>query len=711
MCGICAMLVMCRMCGCVRCVGTQQIMVNWNEYFTNDVLSDNYTFLVDKIRIYLDTAHPIKTFKIRPDDPFFDHDVANLVSLKKIFLRRSRRARRANRPNWYTNLIHAKRLMSRIKTLLLAKRRSVITDNLRKHKDDPRKFWQVINKIWKGEKQVNVMCLKDEDGNLISSENTAEFVNHYYGTIGEKLAGNFAGAASDADLLGSIVTPDVVFQFEQCAIEPISKLCGNIKLGKSSGIPDIRANVIKDVVKNNPEILRHLVNSSLAGSRLPRELKSGCIIPLPKSGSPQDVSNWRPVCLLNIFSKLIEKCAHKQLIAHMLVNNLLDNKQFGFLPGRSTVDATFSLIQALYEARNKSNYSVVVFLDFKKAFDTVNHNILLKKLSKYGCNADSVSWFKDYLQHRTQTTFANNVSSTREPINCGVPQGSVLGPLLFIIYVNDIVSILENSSHFLYADDLAIVVSGKSVDILVTLLQDDLNRIQLWCDNNMLTVNTKKTQVLWCYPLRYPPDLSNCDIFLCDNLLKRVKEFNYLGVIIDHDLQFKAQCKKVRSMAFSRFIQLQNIKQNIDEALSLCIYKSMILPVMDYCDFIIDSGPVANVRKLQTTQNKCLRLCLGIVDPRDIPIHVLHTRCKMDLLSERRNCHLLSLMYRMSKNLDNIMIPVRVLRNNINIKFKVNRPILESFRSSPLYRGMLSWDSLDAVVQHSVTLEIFKSRI
>ena len=255
---------------------------------------------------------------------------------------------------------------------------------------------------------------------------------------------------------------------------------------------------------------------------------------------------------------------------------------------------------------------------------------------------------------------------------------------------------------------MAIVVSGKSVDIIAQLLQDDLNRIETWCHNNILSVNTKKTQVLWCYPVRYPPDLSNCDTTLCNNVLKRVTEFNYLGVIIDHDLQFKPHCKKVRSQAFSRYVQLQNIKPNIDAVLSLAIYKSMILPVLDYCDYIIDSGPVALIRRLQTLQNKCLRLCLGIKDPRDIAVADLHLRCKLSLLRERRNCHLLLLMYHRSKDLSQIMVPVRELRNNANIKFKVNRPILESFRKSPLYRGMLGWNKLEAVVQHANTVDIFK---
>ena len=159
------------------------------------------------------------------------------------------------------------------------------------------------------------------------------------------------------------------------------------------------------------------------------------------------------------------------------------------MPKRSTTDACFGLIQSLFEARNRGEISALVFLDLKKAFDTVNHSVLLDKLSKIGCDAFCIAWFRDYLSGRLQKTLANSFHSATKPITCGVPQGSVLGPLLFIIYINDVVDVINHCSFFLYADDLAIVVSGRDHNVLAHLLQDDLNNIYEWCYSNVLTVN------------------------------------------------------------------------------------------------------------------------------------------------------------------------------------------------------------------------------
>ena len=279
--------------------------------------------------------------------------------------------------------------------------------------------------------------------------------------------------------------------------------------------------------------------------------------------------------------------------------------------------------------------------------------------------------------------------------------------------MNDIVKHIKNCSYFLYADELALVINGKSVPIMLALMQSDLDTIGSWCYSNRLTVNASKTKAMWCYPMRAPIRLvaGTDDLMLNGSVLSVVKEFNYLGVIIDYDLSFRSQCVKVHSMSNARFTQLCFIKKVIDQKTAISIYKTMILPVFDYADIVIDGGPTLAISRLQTVQNNCLRLCLGIKKTRDISTIDLHILCSAEKLKLRRKKHVLVLMFRRSKVADHVVTPVRLLRNNNKIKLLVHRPILESYRVSPLYRGMLHWQSLDPVVQHSLTISAFKGLI
>ena len=242
--------------------------------------------------------------------------------------------------------------------------------------------------------------------------------------------------------------------------------------------------------------------------------------------------------MLNLVGKQMEKVVHRQLLEFVLSNNHIANCQYGFLPGRSTVDAIFKLTNDLYSARNCKHFASIVFLDLRKAFETVNHSRLLLKLRTIGCSFQTILWFKSYLENRSQATVANATRSEVKSIACGVPQGSVLGPLLFILYINGIVDCIKNAKCYLYADDLALMVSAASVGRVTTLMQEDLNGISEWCQVNRLTVKCEKTKVMWSHSNRVHPDLTNCGLYVQNTLLQTVKSFIYLGATIDYNLSF-----------------------------------------------------------------------------------------------------------------------------------------------------------------------------
>ena len=194
---------------------------------------------------------------------------------------------------------------------------------------------------------------------------------------------------------------------------------------------------------------------------------------------------------------MIEKIVHNRIYNHCNNNNLLNSKQGGFRPGHSTISTTALFINDIYDAMNKNEVTIAVYIDAMKAFDTVDHKILLKKNKKFGIIGKNAKWIKNYLSNRKQCTYANNCLSNEELITCGVPQGSVCGPLLFLLYINDISKVLLNYKVSLYADDTVLYFSGNKWNEVIAIIQNDLTLLSNWCSKNRLTINCKKILCLW----------------------------------------------------------------------------------------------------------------------------------------------------------------------------------------------------------------------
>ena len=238
-----------------------------------------------------------------------------------------------------------------------------------------------------------------------------------------------------------------------------------------------------------------------------------------------------------------------------------------------------------------------------------------------------------------------------------------------------------------------------------------MDRISEWCRDYKLTVNVEKTKILWCHREKCTLDLNNYPIYLNGVQLETVVTFNYLGVVVDSVLGFKQHCNKTIASGNHRLSNLRNLCKYMDSELALLLYKTMILPILEYGDIVLDGGPETLVGEIQTIQNHCLRACLHIWDPRSISRIALHDKCKVKWLKERRTASLLCRMYRLSRDPEHVIVPVRELRGNVYIKLKVQRPKGETYRKSPKYRGHLAWNELGSEVQQLPSYEKFVTEI
>ena len=318
-------------------------------------------------------------------------------------------------------------------------------------------------------------------------------------------------------------------------------LMDNINLRKSPGSDNIGPKLIKDAKNLLIDPLVYIYNLSFETGIVPSQLKLAKVIPIYKKGSKASPSNYRPISMLSIFEKLIERLMYNRLIKFLTKFKILNKNQFGFRKSHSTTLALIEVIDEIYENLDNNNHVMGIFLDLQKAFDSVSHSILLDKVYAYGIRGPAHKWLKNYLNNRTQYVTINGYSSTISTITYGVPQGSILGPLLFLLYINDISNVIPELKVKLFADDTNIFLFNKSIESLFVDASKALDKLNNWFSANKLSLNVDKTH--YCIfrkrgnildkNIQYP------SLTLDNHIIERVNYTKYLGIIVDEFITFK----------------------------------------------------------------------------------------------------------------------------------------------------------------------------
>ena len=478
-------------------------------------------------------------------------------------------------------------------------------------------------------------------------------------------------------------------------------MCQEININKSSCIDNLSSEIIRDAFLAIPTKVVELFNLSFELSEVPKLWKVAKVTPLPKAVNTKEVCNLRPISLLPLPSKLIEKIVHDRIYTHCNINNLLDPKQGGFRPGHSTISTTAFYINDIYDAMNRNELTVSVYIDAMKAFDTVNHEILLKKIKYFGITGKNARWIKSYLSDRKQCTYANDILSDEKLITCGVPQGSVCGPLLFLLYINDISKVLKNCKVSLYADDTVLYRSGRKLDNVLALVQDDLMLLNAWCNKNRLTINCKKTK--YCiYGMKSIVKKSNQQdmiLSLSNTVLEKVCSYKYLGFILDDQLNFNKHVKELTKLLTHKLYLLSRIRKYLTKRASILIFKTMILSLIEYGDIIYAGTSDLNLRNVVKLFYRGLRICDNTNNK--ISKKTLCEDCHIAPLDVRREIHLLLFMHEQTH------IDLLLKKSNIRTRlhqapvFKLCIPNSEKVKHNVLYRGAVSWNGLPAAIRIS----------
>ena len=404
------------------------------------------------------------------------------------------------------------------------------------------------------------------------------------------------------------------FSFEPVAYTSVLKLLQQLNPHKSAGIDSLTGKFLKEGAPVLAAPITNLINLSISLSSFPDDCKIAKLKPLYKKEAKTKPKNYRPISLLPLISKIIERIIHDQTQVFLDENKILFTYQSGFRKHYSTDTCLSYLTDRVRNGFEKGSLTGMILIDLQKAFDTIDHKILTEKMSCLGFAESTIRWYKSYLTNRYFIVNVGNDFSSPGKLLCGVPQGSILGPLLFLLYVNDMPQAV-NSDLLLYADDTCLIYTGKDINTIEEQLNTDFSSLCDWFVDNKLSVHfgEEKTKSILFGTKRQLKNQRDLDLRYGDLKIKQHSKVTYLGCILDNDLSGESMATKVLRLVNNRLKFLYRKQKFLTLSLRQLLCNALIQPHYDYaCSAWYPSLNKRLSKKIQTSQNKCIRYCLNL---------------------------------------------------------------------------------------------------
>ena len=481
----------------------------------------------------------------------------------------------------------------------------------------------------------------------------------------------------------------------------------------------LNSKFLKETFDTLGYVILNFINTSLANGSFPSSLKTSTITPIQKVLNNIHVSNFRPINNLPCIEKVLEKAVHNQLVEYFNINNLFLGNQSGFRKGHSCETAIQLTVTKWKMLIDKGNYIVAIFLDLKRAFETIDRSILIKKLRYYGIKGKVLDWFSDYLVDRRQSVRLGQSSSSEIVNNLGVPQGSVLGALLFIIYLNDINFVEGLEFINLFADDTLIACSGKDVQQVIERVNRLLESIEVFFRVNKLKLNTDKTKAM-ILGSRFKVmnlNISNLKVNIDNNNVEWVSEIKYLGFIMDNLLSFKNHCQYIQKKISKKLFFFSRVAKNLSMFARITVFKTIIQPHFDYCATLTYMADKGHIQALQVLYNRGMRIILRC--NRYTSISLMLSTLNWFSVGDRLYYFTMVFVFKLRNGmLPSYFTEFVTLRDEIhsystrrNMDFHINKTNYVSTMTSLFYRGMNGFNLLPVNVKNAVSLAEFKNKL
>lgn len=586
--------------------------VDWSQLYLCRNVQEAWEKFRSLFHSKLDDIAPFRDLKVKQKtEPWMTSDILENIRQRDDLLQKYNKSKDKQQYMQFC------KLRNKLQRDIIKAKENYISGQIEEHQKSPKKLWQQLKSLGYSSKQ------KDEASIVLNiagqtCHNVKEIANHFntfFTTVASSLVSKLPSAPNifNTDSIPfkqfySKVTKDhLELKLTHVTEDFIYKEISNLNTFKSTGIDNIPARFIKDGAIVLAKPITYLVNLSITTGIVPEELKLARVKPLFKKNSRSEIGNYRPVSILCIISKILEKAVYKQLETYLIQNNLLYQFQSGFRSSYSTDTCLIHLFDHIKTQTSKGLFTGMVMIDLQKAFDTVDHHILCKKLTTMGVT--NVKWFMSYLTGRKQLVSVNGTESELLDITCGVPQGSILGPLLFLCYVNDMsISINRDFKLLLYADDSTIIFSHKDPDKISLMLGKGLESCSHWLVDNKLSLHLGKTECIIFGPKRKLKQVTNFQIKCNDHVIKSQTSIKYLGLDIDQQLSGEITVNSIIKKVNARLKFMYRKANCLSLETRKILTTALIQCHFDYSCSSWYAGISQTLKnKLQIAQNKTVR--------------------------------------------------------------------------------------------------------
>ena len=595
---------------------------NYNNLIGDDPNTPDFSKFFNTFSEAVDKSCKLKKPKTSKrntiNNPWITESIINAIDTKKKYYKEWKKTCKGKNPNGDPHLHNKFRDYRKcLRKAIKHAKSKFYNKKIEETSGDLKKTWEIINQLRGKNKRAMKPQFVINNARIIERRIIANEFNKYFASIASNMNEN--SELSD----GVPLTP--ITKFEQfmpkqnlksiflydCTENEIAKTISELENGKASDFP------IK-LIKRTSHILSPALachyNYLMKIGKFPDELKLGRISPVYKKGDEELLENYRPVSMLPIFSKIFEKIIYSRLYSFFVSQGILHDKQFGFRKNHSTSHALNYSINHIKQSLVGGEHVLGIFIDLSKAFDTIDHKILLKKLESYGIRGNAHSLINSYLSDRKQYVSVLEETSDQLPIAYGVPQGSSLGPLLFLIYINDLCNACKTCEFVLFADDTNIFVKAKTRALAYHQANEILKLVHNYMMSNRLHINMSKC----CYMEFSQQKLSNSEqeaelpeIKIQNTCIKKVTETKFLGVIIDENLNWNAHIKQLTKKLSSCTGILSRIKDNVPSHLHKNLYQTLFESHLTYGVTVWGGVSQNKLLPLFRVQKKCLRIMFG----------------------------------------------------------------------------------------------------